>query len=227
MIKKSLFPILFILLVLALTACGSNVKISETNQPDSTNQRTMPLEMQLMLGTVKLDETGFAIDSQQASELLPLWKALRSLASSDTAAQAEVDALINQIHDTMTADQLNTIETMGLSMQDMAGVAETLGVEFGSGGRFGEISPEMQATMEAMRQSGQFPGGGEFPEGRQGGGFIIGGGQGPGGGFGGAGMDPSVRETAIAERGGSLGQGFGINTQLLEAIITFLEAKTQ
>jgi hypothetical protein len=227
MIRKILFPTLFIFLALTLTACGSNANTVDTNQSDSTNQRTMPLDLQLMLGTVKLDETEFAIDSAQASELLPLWKALRSLASSDTTAQAEVDAIINQIHDTMTEDQLNTIEAMGLSMQDMAGVAQTLGLEFGSGGRFGEITPEMQSTMEAMRQNGQFPGGGEFPEGGPGGGFIIGGGQDPGGGFGGAGMDPSVRETAIAERGGSGGQGFGINTQLLDAIITFLEAKIQ
>ena len=62
----------------------------------------------------------------------------------------------------MTSDQMKVIEEMGLTMADMAEVAETLGIElgFGGGSRFGDITPEMQETMEAMRESGEFPGGG-------------------------------------------------------------------
>jgi hypothetical protein len=181
----------------------------------------MPTEMVLILGTVKLDETDFAVDAEQAAALRPLWKALRSIGESETAAQAEVDALISQIEDTMTPEQINAIEAMELSMQDMGSVAELLGIEmggFGAGG-FGEMTPEMQATRQAMRESGEFPGPGS--------GMGPGGGQGPGGGFGGAEMDPDARATAIAERGGIRGARSGINSFLLDAIIEFLEGKVQ
>ena len=91
----------------------------------------------------------------------------------------------------------------------------------------GQLTEEQQATAEAMRESGEFPGpgGGLSPGGGMG--LGSGGGMGPGGGeFGGdTGITPEMRETAMAERGNGTRRGFGINTQLLEAIITFLEAK--
>jgi hypothetical protein len=85
------------------------------------------------------------------------------------------------------------------------------------------MTPEMQATREAMRESGELqrPGGGEFP------GSGPGGGQGPGGGFGGTEMDPEARATAMAEGGGVRGARSGINTTFLDAIIEYLEGKTK
>jgi len=228
--KKILIILLTLFLLIFQTACrqGTADADQSTGGENLTDEFSFetPLEMQLMLGTVKLEETEYPIDAEQASELLPLWKALRSLISSETAAQAEVDAVISQIQETMTDEQMKTIEEMALIMADFAAVAETLGIETGFGGRLGDISPEMQATMEARRDSGEFqgPGGGFGP----GEGFGPGGGQGPGGGFlGGAEMDPAARQTAIAERGGVRGAGFGINSALLNGIIEFLEAKIQ
>jgi hypothetical protein len=227
-VKKITLYLFTFLFVLILAACGNepsetNPNTGDSNAVDGRSFET-PLATQLMIGTVKLDETAYAIDSEQAADLLPLWKALRTLAGSDTTAQVEVGAVVDQIQDTMTADQIKAIEEMGLTMADMTGVAETLGIELGfGGGRFGEISPEMQETMEAMRESGEFPGG----EGGFGGGQGRGNGQGPGGGFGGGEVDPSVRETAMAERGGTLNRGFGINTELLNGVIVFLEARVQ
>ena len=177
---------------------------------------SMPPEMALMIGTVKLDETEYAIDAEQAAKFLPLWKALRSLSESETAATAEVEAIINQINDTMTSEQLDTIAAMELTMEDFSDLSAALGIEsFGFGG--GNMDPEMQATMQAARESGEDP-----PQGF-GRGQGFGGGQGPGGGE----VDPAARETAIAERGGSRGANLALNTTLLEAIIEFLKAKTQ
>ena len=221
--KKIILPLLLIVLFFALSACkGSPSKattenISGDGTPNGGPQFTMPTEMKIIIGTVKLDETEFAVDAEQASELLPLWKALRSLSEDDTTAQAEIEALITQISETMTPEQTSAIDDMNLTMQDMGSVMETLGIEGNFGGP-GQISEEMRATMEAARESGDFQGGGP------------GGGQGPGGGFGGFGgaeMDPEARATAIAERGGMRGTGFGINTTLLNGIIEFLEAKMQ
>lgn len=237
--KKIIFPLILLVLIFALVACkssSSEATIENTSGdgiPNGDRQFSISADMKLLLGTVKLDETEYAVDAEQASQLLPLWKALRSLSADDATAEVEIEALITQIGENMTPEQTSAIEDMNLTMQDMGSVMETLGVEGNFGGA-GQMSEEMQATMEAARASGDFPGGGpgggEFipPDG---GGMGPGGGQGAGGGFGGgfggAEMDPSARETAIAERGGTRGAGSGINSNLLDAIIEFLEAKIQ
>jgi hypothetical protein len=236
--KKLILTLTLVVLVLALAACGgaasepeaasqpingdsaaSNENSTTTNE-NGNNQDfefNMPTETLLMLGTVMLEETDYAVNADQASQLLPLWKALRSLGESETAAQVEVDAIVSQIEDSMTLEQIDAIEAMELTMQEVGSVAEILGVEMGNfGGRFGEMTPEMQATMEAMRENGEFQRpGGDIP-----------GGQGPGSGFGGAEMDPAARETAMVERGGTRGARSGINTFLLDGLIEFLETKT-
>ncbi len=218
--KKSALLLFALLLSVFLAACGSQTTESNSADPAAqTEQRTLPDSMKLMLGTVKLDQTEYPIDAEQASELLPLWKALRSLSESETAAQLEVDALVTQIEETMTPEQISAIEAMNLIMQDFSGVAETLGIETDFGGA---PSSEMQSTMEAARASGEFPAGGP-----PGGGMGLGGGMGPGAGAGGAEVDPSLRATAMTERGSMAGSGFGLNTTLLDAIIAFLEARVQ
>ncbi|MFC1996765.1 hypothetical protein ACFLXI_04045 [Chloroflexota bacterium] len=239
--KNTILTLILIVLVLLLAACGGTDSEPESANPaansdsevssgidSATDQNdngefNIPAGTMLMLGTVMLEESDFAVDADQAAALLPLWKALRSFGESETTAQAEIDAVIAQIGDTMTPEQISAIEAMGLTMGDMGSVAEVLGVEMGGfGSRSGERTPEMQATMEAMRESGEFQRpGGDFPGGGPGGG------QGLGGGFGGAEMDPDARATAMAERGGTRGARSGINSFLLDGIIEFLEAKVQ
>ncbi|MCZ7670912.1 MAG: hypothetical protein M5U34_29090 [Chloroflexi bacterium] len=50
-----------------------------------------------------------------AAELLPLWRAMQSLSNSETAADAEVTAVLNQIQDTLSADQVAAIAAMQLT----------------------------------------------------------------------------------------------------------------
>ncbi len=214
---KKLLILTLLTFVLILAACGGSASEESAPQTDDSNREfSMPTEMALMVGTVKLDETDYAINAEQAAELLPLWKALRSLSESETAASAEIEIVISQIEDSMTSEQMDAITAMELTMEDMATVQEALGVE----GGFGNMSPEMRATMQAARESGEFPAGGP------GGGDIPVGGSGGGQGFGGGEVDPVARETAMAERGSS-GNGFSINAAFLDAIIEFLEAKIQ
>jgi len=201
---------------------GAQAEASETG-----NEFSMPSAMQLALGTFKLEETDYAFEADQAQEMLVLWKAVRSLTESETTAAEEIEAVVNQIGESMTAEQMAAIEVMDLSFQDMAAIADQLGFEFGGAGRFVEMTPEMQATMEAMRESGEIPQGGgpggDFPGDGPGGG--------PGGGFGGEGgqLSPEARQTAIAERGGfdRAGARLGLNPVLLDAIIDFLQAKVE
>ena len=157
--KKIILPIIIIAMIFALVACTSSnseataENISGDGTPNGGPQFDLPAEMKWLLGTVKLDETDYAVDAAQASQLLPLWKALRSLSENDTTAQTEIDALITQIGESMTPEQTSAIDGMNLTMQDMGSVMETLGVEGNFGGA-GQMSEEMQATMEAARASG-------------------------------------------------------------------------
>jgi len=243
--KKTTIMISVLLLVaIFITACGAagseisgelvdNVAAAaeDSNAPADANQAAaaegvqerlaegeMSLSMKLTLGTFKLDETDYAVDAEQAASLLPLWKALRSLSESQTAATEELQAILNQIQDSMTPEQIAAIEGMGLTGEDMSAIFQELGLEFGGGeGRFGNLTPEQQATMQAARESGEFPGGGIPGSGL---------GQGRGGGNPGeVGLSPEARETAVAERGGTRGANLGLNPALLEAIITFLQGK--
>jgi hypothetical protein len=205
-----LLTLVSLLILLTLAACSGSEPQADTAPAAESTTRELSPEMELMLGTVKLAATDYPVDAAQAEELLPLWKALNALTQSQTAAQAEVDALIQQITDTMTPEQLAAIDEMNLTMQDFPEVAEQLGIEIGA-----NMSPELQATRQAARESGQMP---------PGGGPGMGGGMGGGAGME---MDEDDRATAIAERGGTGGGGFGPTSLLMDAIVDFLEAKTQ
>ena len=89
---------------------------------------------------------------------------LQDLNESDTAAQEEKDGLVNQIQETLTAEQVQAIDDMSLSMRDVfaltqggsgrlnsTGAASTTGA--GGGGMGGP--PEMGGGMP-----GGGPGGG-------------------------------------------------------------------
>jgi hypothetical protein len=180
-----------------------------------------PQAMQLALGTFRLEATDYPVGAEQAAALLPLWKAARSLSQSETVATEELQAVIDQIGDTMTAEQLAALASMSTDSADMNVLAEQYGFEFGFGsGQVGDLSLEMQATMQAARESGQPPPGGF------GGGGGPGFGGGPGGGSGlGEGLSPEQRQTAVAERGGLRRAGLGVPSSLLDAVIEFLEAK--
>jgi hypothetical protein len=177
--------------------------------------------MQLALGTLKLEETDLAITPEQADEVLPLWKAAKSLSNADNVTAKELEGLFKQIQDTMTPEQVKAIQSMDLSGQNMAQLAQDLGIELPFGGP-ANLSSEQQATMEASRQSGQGAGG--FP--------IEGG---PGGGPGGA---PPGGEGALPGRGlprssdssdqaGSQKAPGGFETTLYQAVIGLLEKKIQ
>ena len=194
-------------------AAGDTSGTAASLNSDYENALSVP--MQLVLGTLMLEDTELSVDSNQAAQLLPLWKAARSLGSSDTAAAEEVGAVYNQIQATMTPEQIAAIAAMQIRREAMFEVTQKLGLAFGPGSGGEDLTPEQKAA----RESGQ-----ERPGGGFGGGQGAGGGQ--GGGAGGAGLSPEQRATAIAERGGTLGAGSGVNPAFLEAVISLLEGIT-
>jgi hypothetical protein len=231
--KKMSWKVFGLLMIFVLGACSSDVTqegITQSagsptdvvaDETPSPQRGALGLQdnVQIMVGTFLLEGTEDEVTAEQAAELTVLWKAFRTLSSSDNVAIEELEALINQIQDTMNQSQLERIEGMEIVQEDMFTLAQDLGIVaedfsgFGRGEGDGEGFPE-----------GGFPGGG-FPGGELPGGP---GGQGPGGqGPGGVGgdLDPDAIATARAERGGGPAFGGRLNSFLLDPLIELLESK--
>ena len=213
-----------ILTSVLLAACGGAADEVATTEKttnadallfEEDGANSMPVQSQLILGTFLLEETELAVDAQQASELLPLWKAVRSLSESDTAAAEEIEAVINQIQETMTSEQLETISTMEISREGMTALMEDLGITSGFVGGQGNDG-EFEPSEDFPRRLSE----GGFPEG----GFA---GRGEGPGVGGLGdLSPeqiATMEALREERGGRAGM-FG-SQFLLDPLIELLESK--
>ena len=114
--KKLIFVITTFTLMLALAACGSTATTSS-----ATNSSTsLSLEGQLLVGTIRLETTNLAVSPDQASQLLPLWETMQSLAASGTAATEEFQAVVDQIKSSMSTQQISSITAMKLTQQDLA-----------------------------------------------------------------------------------------------------------
>lgn len=218
--KKTIF--FTIILTLLLAACGSNTEPATEASAGTgfaPSAQELPLATNLAVGTLKLENTDLAVAPDQAADLLPLWQVFNNLSSSDSAAPEEVTAVTEQIQETMTSEQLQAIDDMGLTGQDIFATMQELGLV---------NAPQVNASgtpQAGGRFSGGFSGG--FPSGGPPDG-APGGGGGPGGGFGGEGLNPEQIATAQARRveGGSGGFGNRMMTPLVEAVIHLLESKT-
>ena len=160
----------------------------------------VPVQMQLILGSLQLSDGVLAIDEGQANELLPLWRAMESLSQSDTTAAAEMTAVLNQIQNTMLPEQISAIVAMELTAEDTQTILQESG-GFRLGGR-GAAADGQTSNGGEGRPAGGLPGGGQGPGGGLGG---------PGGGLGGN-VDPEAVQTRLAER---FGEGVDPMAQLL------------
>jgi len=214
--KKFTLTILTIL-ILTLTACGaSNAADPATVNQSGSPTGALPAMTQLIIGTLKLEDTDQAVTAEQAAELLPLWQTLQVLSDSDTAADQETEALIAQIQETMTAEQIQAITGMNLTREDMLTVMQEQGLAMGG-------SPQRsnaQGGNSSNNGGGGFqPGGGgmPLPPDEQ---------RGPGAGFGGGqGQNLSPDQIATAQAARQAGGGNLIPPMLVNALINYLEEK--
>ena len=244
--KRPTTLISLLVLSLSLAACSSIAAIGTTTQTGmgtpNAPDGALSTEMQLAVGTLLLDEDGHPVSAETAAELLPLWKAVRSLGSSETITSQEYQALFKQIQETMPAEQRDAITAMQLTQEVMIALTEKLDITLmGGGGGKGTPSPEMLETLQAARESGEMPqfqggDGGPMPGGGVpgGGGRAFGGEMPVGGGDGfpgGGGMDPSMGGAGMPTQDGSSvapmrgGVVPGIPTELLNAVIDYLQTK--
>ncbi len=149
--KKWMAVLIVISLVLALTACGS----AQNSTAAATASTMLSQEGQLLVGTLKLENTALALSADQATQLLPLWETLESLASSSTAASQEVDAVVSQVKSTMSPTQVASITAMKLNQQDLVAAAADAGV----------FSTTSSSTSTAHANSTQLQAGAGDPDG--------------------------------------------------------------
>ena len=153
--KKIALAIL-ILLTLTLAACNTTSSGTTSVTPKSS-AAALPIQTELILGTFKLEGTAQAISAEQAAKLLPLWHVYQDLSVSDTAAQAEINALIDQIKATMTSEQLAAIDDMNLTQQDILAVMIEKNIA--------EASQQQPTTSQSSSSAPQGGPGGPMPGG--------------------------------------------------------------
>lgn len=243
--KKVFLTIFTLLIIFTLsTACtaktdatanSANGDVSATSQNGNVNlsERT-----KLILGSIALEKTELKITAEQASELLPEWKVLKNLLGSDSASQVEIDALQEQIKETLTTEQSAWIDNLSYSPEEyQAAIKDFMpeGMNFGGNGSL--TQEEIQARRATMQASngGNFPqdfpggaggtGGGTgrtFQGGGPGGDFVPGADGGfPGGNFGTTNGTPSPNSSTRQGRAG----GSQFDILLINQLITVLEAK--
>lgn len=162
----------------------------------------LPVPSQLALGIINLKDKPNAVNSKEGAALLPLWKGLLALAETATSSTVEINALIGQIQDSMTPEQLQAIAAMKLTQADFAKVG------FGGGGGNGAIR-----TPGAGR-TGATGGAGGNRTGGNGGGGNFGG---PGGGGFGGGIPGAA--------GGNTAAGQGTVSNATQATVTARQSR--
>jgi hypothetical protein len=224
--KKNILKFLGIAILISLAGCASpQTGVQDQSDDDylNANPSSLPLQMKLGVGILKMEETDLAVTAGQAEELLPLWKALRSLSSDTNTTAEEINALNHQIEEIMTADQLEAVRKMTWQSEELGQLMQKYG---GRQAVPGAVSTEMASNG---RNSGGGMNAGGIPGGGPGGGGGMGGPPMGGGGMmiapGGAGMEnPAAARTAVpgqTERR----QAAGMNLMFVEPVIRLLESK--
>jgi len=158
--KRWMAVSIVIVLVLVLTACGNGTSATAS----ATATTALPMEGQLLVGTLKLESTSLAVNSSQAAQLLPLWETLQSLASSSTAASQEIDSVVSQIESTMSTDQISSITAMNLTQQDLAAAITDTGTSTTASNSTGAANASsVQIQTGASATGAGNPGGGNPP----------------------------------------------------------------
>lgn len=179
---------------------------SEGEADPAIDLESQDLAARLVVLTYYLEGTDLQVSPEQAGALLPLWKAVRAISDSDTAAAEELYAVYRQIAGEMTDEQLAQLENAYTDQTDVQALMQELGVEpenpNGTGDRTGTGGPGSG--------TGGGPGGG------------VGNGTGEGSGME---LTPEQQATLQAERQALAGRGIGQAANMLEPLIELLETR--
>jgi len=99
----------------------------QTASPVQGNNFLSP-EMKLLIGTIRLEGTKLEITPAQAKELFPLWVKMESTFADEISTSDDVKVITLQIQLTMTKDQLQAINDMNLTEQDLIALLQKLNI---------------------------------------------------------------------------------------------------
>jgi hypothetical protein len=105
-------------LTIALAACSS----------DASSSPPLPMEVQLIAGTLLLEESDYPVTPEQAQTLVPAWQMFQALRQSGTASEEEINTVVEEIQAAMTPEQLAAIEEMQLTAEDVRDTAQSMGI---------------------------------------------------------------------------------------------------
>ncbi len=226
-----------LIFTLALASCAAKSSAT-TNQETTIQNDKLSTELELIIGTFKLEGTDNAVTTEQAAKLVTLWQAYQTLSTSDTTASEELTALVKQIQSSMTTAQKDAITAMNLTGQDMMALMQEKGLvtfQTANGTVIGTPSPNQLPGEGFTIQQGVPSRSGENFQPPSGGGPGQGAGGPPGGGFIIQGefnsgemdsnMSPEQLATAQASRGNRFQQSGMIPSALLNALIEYLQTK--
>jgi hypothetical protein len=239
MSKKILYALIVLPVIVILAACASlkipGISSAQGASSNPSNQQggpnsdpsKMPVEQKLGIGILKLEGTAQAVTAQQAKDLLPLWKAVKTMATNTNTSPDEITALYKQIQGVLTPDQVQAIQKMTWTQEDLRATMQQYGVQFAQGfGGNGTPDPSVRATRAAQFQAQ----GNGTGNGRGGNGGLNGGGfnGAPGGGFGAAGGQggTNARRTPVPGQVRRGGFGGGFNNIFADAVIKLLTQKS-
>jgi hypothetical protein len=130
MAKKTLFLLSAIILIFSLTACSAiqlpwaSASTSSSQTASLANFASQPVKNKLAVGILELEGSDLAITPAQAKELLPLWKAVKSLSKDSHTTSGEIAALYVQIEGVLTANQIQAIENLDLSTSNLTALVQ-------------------------------------------------------------------------------------------------------
>ncbi len=79
-----------------------------------------------------IEGTDQQVTAEQAAELAFLWKAYESLVGSDSTAAVELNAVLGQIQDALSKEQLAAVSALDLTSADIQTLADTYGISVSS-----------------------------------------------------------------------------------------------
>lgn len=213
--KQTMILIGMLSMVVLLAACGQSAVNSTATAAASA---TLPQQTQLIVGTFKLENTANAVTADQAKDLILYYKLLSSLEGSSTSSSEEINAVVEKINSTMTAEQLKAIADMKLTREDMMKVVSEQGLMNTSASSSSSSSSSSRSSSSSggVAMGGGMPG--EMPGRAPGGGEIPGS---TGGNF----SSSFSSATVQARRSASGLTGGNFNEALINALIKVLQAK--
>ncbi len=167
MAKKTLFLLLALILMISLTACSAiqlpwaSASTLASQASSHTNFASQPVKNKLAVGLLKLEGSDLAITFTQAKELLPLWKAVKSLSTDSNTTPGEMAALYVQIEGVLTTSQLQAIENLDLSAIELTALEQKYAAQTTESGSV-STSTTSQTAQSTQAQGGAGGPGGDI-----------------------------------------------------------------